>query len=244
MAGRAYSYMILAVIIAFLLSLNTIKVFSLEELSLFLTVIGLIYGLIAAFTIDNAWERFSKIRDAIAEETYALTSVYIYAKQLSDRQAFRWLRNKILSYCKDVPEIEWHEYWKSDKTHKKFRDIISIASRAKFKVEKDSNLFDEITTDLEDASRARASQLVLAQTRISKVQWTLNIFLSGILVTGLVLLNMPSRLLSIFVIATMVAAIIMILLVIYELDSMKYAEEEVSNEPYREVVKYIEADAV
>ena len=117
---KAVNYMALALIVAFMLSFNVFRIFSLEEMSLFLTVIGLIYGLIAAFTITNAWERFSKIRDAIAEETDALVDIYFYTKQLSDKTSFHKIRQGILEYCKEVPTVSWEEYWSSTSTHKKF----------------------------------------------------------------------------------------------------------------------------
>ena len=133
---RHYAYMALIVIISFILSLNTIKIFSLEEMSLFITVIGLIYGLIAAFTINNAWERFSKIRDAVANETSSLTTLYILAKRLSDRTCTKKLKSVMLEYCNDVPKIDWKDYWKSDKIHKKFRSLMEIVSASKIKTPK------------------------------------------------------------------------------------------------------------
>lgn len=45
-----------------------------------------------------------------------------------------------------------------------------------------------------------------------------------------------------FVITAMIASVLMILVVLYELDSMKVAEEEVSNEPYRQVVRVIKTE--
>lgn len=169
MKAQSYVYLAVVILFAFLLSMNNIKLFSLDEISLFLTVIGLIYGLIAAFTINNAWQRFSSIRDAISEEIYALMSIYIYAREFSDKATFDKLKSKLVEYCTDVPEIEWHDYWRNEKTHKKFRDIIRIVAKTKIKNIKDEHLFDEITTELEDAARARSMQLVLSQNRTSKV---------------------------------------------------------------------------
>ncbi len=242
MKAHSYIYLVVVVLFSFLLSLNSIKLFSLDEISLFLTVIGLIYGLIAAFTISNAWQRFSAIRDAISEEVYALMSMYIYAQEFSDKTTFGRLKSKLIEYCMEVPEIEWHEYWRSDKTHKKFRDMIRIVAKVKIKNIKDEHLFDEITTELEDAARARSMQLVLSQNRTSKIQWLLNIFLSAIIVMGLVFTSLPNSALSMFVITAMIASVLMILVVLYELDSMKVAEEEVSNEPYKQVVRVIKTE--
>lgn len=236
---KSYFYMVLALVVSFFLSLNTIKLVSLDEMSLFLTVIGIIYGLMAAFTISNAWERFSAIRDAVAEETYALTSLFIYAGELSDKPGFGKLKAKMIEYCEEVPKVSWKSYWHSEKTHQKFRDIIKIVAQMKLKNIKDEHLFDEITTDLEDAARARSRQLVLSHTRISNIQWILNIVLSLFLVGGLVFTSLPDYKLSIFIIFSMISSVIMILVVMYELDAMKISEAEVSNEPYWQILKIL-----
>ena len=236
---KTYLFMVLSVLFAFLLSLNTIKVFSLDEISFFITVIGLIYGLIAAFTINNSWERFSKIRDAISQEMNSLTTAYIYAKQLSDRRAVALLQRTIIAYCDDVPQVDWGKYWKSERTHALFRSLITIVAEMKLKSTKDVELFDEVSEELRNASTARNTQLILAQTKISITQWTLNIFLSLILVIGLVFLSIPNYALSLFIVTSMVAAVCLILVVIYELDSMRFAEREISCEPYAGVIRVV-----
>ncbi len=70
----------------------------------------------------------------------------------------------------------------------------------------------------------------------------LNLFLSASLVAGLLLMNTENRILYAFTTTIMIAAVFMILIVIYELDTMKVAEDEVSNEPYWQIIQGIEAD--
>ncbi|MFH1307960.1 MAG: DUF4239 domain-containing protein [archaeon] len=237
-------YLLIIILISFLISLNTFKIFSIDETSIFLTVIGLIYGLIAAFSISNAWEKFSKIRDAVAVETNSLESLYIYSKYLSDRSSFRKIKLKILDYCKEVPNIEWNQYWLSEKTHTKFRELVNLVAAIKINNEKDKEIFDEVSEELREAAAARNSQLVLSQTKIPKMQWILNIFLSVILVIGLIFLSIPNYYLSIFIVASMIASVLLILFVIYDLDSLRTAEEEVSIAPYNKLVKFISKDKI
>jgi hypothetical protein len=235
-------YISLIVVIAVVLTLFTTKVFSLEELSLFLTVIGLIYGLIAAFTINNAWERYSKIRDAIAEETSSLLALYYYMKQLSDKKRFEKFREEIISYSNAVPNVEWSDYWKAESIHEKFRNIQQIIAGVKLKTGKENALFQCMTSELGDATSARTTQLILAQTRITKLQWTLNIFLSAILLLGLAFLYTPSAALTPIIIAAMMCAVMLILLVIYEIDALRISDKELFIEPYYQLVKIIGKD--
>ncbi len=232
--------MLIAVFIAILLSFNNIRIFTLEEMSVFLTVIGLIYGIMSAFAISNAWERFSKIRDAIAEETNALTTMYIYAKHMSDKNAVKKLKQKAIEYCKEVPRIDWPDYWNSEKTHKKFRDMIEIVAGMNLKGIKDVELFDDVSEELRIASTSRNLQLILSKTRLSKSQWVLNIFLSLIMIVGLTFLNVPDYLTAVVSTTLMIIAVIFILFVIYELDSLRVSDKEVSIEPWLKVAKFIE----
>lgn len=239
---KSYYYFVLIVLFSFLLSFNRIEIFSLDEMSLFLTVIGLIYGLIAAFSINNAWERFSKIRDAIALEIDSFDSIHSLSRQLSDKASVRKLKSVMIDYCNEVPKVEWHKYWEAENVHKIFKTMQKIVSEIKIKNQKDYLLLDKIIDEVSEAASARSQQLILAQSRISKIQWVLNIFLSLILIAGLVFLQILNYTLSIFIVATMIAAILLILTVIYDLDSMKVAEEEVSIEPYRRLVKIIKSE--
>lgn len=239
---KTYYYSFIIVVFAFLLSLNNIKIFTLDEMGLFLTVVGLIYGLISAFTISNSWERFSKIRDNISAETSSLENFYLFGKNLSDKETFSMIKGKITDYLTDVPEIEWKDYWKKEDTHKKFRSIIESFPSLKIKGDKETEIFDDMGDELKNASSARASQLVLSQTRLTKIQWMLNLFLSAVLVFSITCLGFSSFLVSSFIITTMITSILMILLVIYELDSMKIAEQEVSIEPYIKLAKIIKED--
>lgn len=236
------SYILLIVIVAAGLTMFTTKVFSLEELSLFLTVIWLIYGLIAAFTINNAWERYSKIRDAIAEETSSLLSLYYYMKQLSDKKSVKQFCEELIVYCNAVPNIEWTNYWKAEAVHERFRGIQQIVAGAKLKTDKENTIFQSIIWELGWATWARTTQLVLAQTRITRLQWILNIFLSAILLIGLALLQMPTANLTPIIIAAMMAAIMLIMLVIYEIDALGINDKEVFIEPYYQLVRIIWKD--
>jgi hypothetical protein len=208
--------------------------------SFFLTIIGLIYGLITTFSISNAWEKFSKIRDAIAEENNALESIIIFAKNLEDKKTFLEIRNNILDYCKTVPQIEWKDYWHSKTTHAKFRKISETIASIGIKTEKEAQLFQAISGELNEAASARRVQLVLSQVKITKIQWSLILFLSFILTGGLAVLSIPNVVFSALITGFMIASVLLVLLVLYELDSLKIAEEEVSIAPYKELENYIE----
>jgi ABC-type multidrug transport system fused ATPase/permease subunit len=204
-----------------------------------LTVIGLIYGLMTAFAISNAWEKFSKIRDAISCETGSLKAIFIYSKYLSDKDTSNRIKKIILDYCTLVPKIEWKEYFNARETHNLFESLIDTIASIKFQDEKDSELFSEMTDELRETIASRDTQVVISQTRIPATQWLLDIFLSLIMIIGLAFLSMNNYFLSVFVVASMVSSVIFILYVVYEMDSLKIADKEVYVNPYNEVVNLI-----
>lgn len=231
--------MVLIVAFSFLISLNSYKLFSIDDMGIFLTVIGLIYGLITAFSISNSWEKFSKIRDAISSETSSLKAVYIYSKHLSDKMRFNEIKKTILDYCGAVPKIEWREYPASRETHRMFENLIDIVAGIPAANEKDNQLFMEISEELRNAMSARNVQLIICQTRISNIQWFLNIFLSLIMIIGLAFLSLHDYYLSVFVVASMISSVIFIMFVVREMDSLEIADTEVYVNPYKEVANMI-----
>lgn len=159
---------------------------------------------------------------------------------MSDKFSVKKLRQKAIEYCKEVPKIDWPDYWNSEKTHQKFRDMIEIVAGMKLKGAKDVELFDDVSEELRIASTARNMQLILSRTRLSKFQWALNIFLSIILIIGLTFLNVPDYITAIASSMLMTIAIIFILFVIYELDTLRTSDNEVSIDPWIKVAKFIE----
>lgn len=236
---RVIGYVIITILISFLLSLNVFRIFPVEQTSLFITVVGLIYGLIAAFTINNSWERFSKIRDAISEETSSLINLYLLMEKIADKKTLNKYSCAVVKYCKDVVKTEWHEYWSKENIHQEFIKIFAIVTSINIKKPNKIIIFDHCLSEIREASTARSRQLVLAHAGISKIQWALILFLSLVLVVSLAFLALPFTVVTLFVSTAMIASIILILLVIREINSMKLAEREVSSEPYVEVVKRV-----
>jgi hypothetical protein len=241
---RTFLYTALAVILTIVLALNPMKVFNLGDAGLFIIIIALIYGLVSAFTISQAWERFTKIRDAVTQEMNSLVTMHIYAKQMSDTASVKQLQDGVIGYCDMVPQVDWHQYWKAEETHKRFRSLFEVLAKMKLKNAKDVELFNEVSHELRSASHARDTQMLMAQTRISSAQWGFNLFLSGVLIMTMVLLAMPSYWVSVVLVAIVIVSVITILFLIHELDSMSFAEREIACEPYANVMRIVSEGAI
>jgi hypothetical protein len=189
--------------------------------------------------LSNSWERFSKIRDAVSQEMNGLVTMHIYAQQLSDADTAKKLQEGLISYCDEVPQIDWHKYWKSEETHKKFRALFDILAKAKLKTPKDFELFGEISSELRNASHARSSQMLLCQTKLSGLQWMLAIFLSCMLIIGSALFAVPGSGLSLLLMIVLSIAVVSFLVFIHELDTMHFSEHEVAYESYAHVIRIV-----
>jgi hypothetical protein len=239
---RTYWYIVIIAVIAALISLNTIKVFSFNDINLLITVLGLIYGITAGFAIGNAQERFSKVRDLIAEETQCLVTLYYLSKELSDKTAALRAKELLIAYCEEVPTLEWHEYKGSEITHEKFRNLIQTIAKIKVKNAKDEVLFQAISSEMSKAADNRSNQLILTQTRMTRTQWALNMFLSAVLIISVAFLSFEKTNVAFFTTACMTIAVLIILLIIYQLDSFKMSTKEVSEEPYYYAANILKKD--
>lgn len=223
------------------LALNPIKLLSLADAGLFFTVIGVTYGVMSAFAINDVDKALDQLRDSFGHEASALKSIYMLSKRLSDKVAFKKIRFSMLEYCKETIALDLDAYGSGTKAHLKFHSLLGLISDIKIKNGRDSVFFNSIIDEAKLASNARDEQIMLAKDRLPKVQWVLEIFLSLLLVIILTIVIIPTDPISTFVVFMMLSAILLTLVVIYELDSMRDFEDEISNEPYRKLIFLIES---
>jgi hypothetical protein len=209
--------------------------FAIEDVSLYLTVTGLIYGLFAAFAIGVSWDRYSKVVENLHDEISSETNMHLLLKHISDRKIALKMDEQILNYLSNIMEIPWNKYFESENVHKKFRKMFDIFGRMELKTEKDSELFDDIGDELESASKARNQQIVLSSTPLSASIWSLLLLLSGAVVVGVYLVAFSSPILGMFTKIIMSLSSFAILLVLHQIDSLQLAEEKVDALPNKAI---------
>jgi len=209
--------------------------FAIEVVSLYLTVTGLIYGLLAAFAIGVSWDRYSKVVENLHDEISSETNMHLLLKHISDRKTALKMDEQILNYLSNIMEIPWNKYFESENVHKKFRKMFDIFGRMELKTEKDSELFDDIGDELESASKARNQQIVLSTTPLSASIWSLLLLLSGAVVVGVYLVAFSSPILGMFTKIIMSLSSFAILLVLHQIDSLQLAEEKVDALPNKAI---------
>lgn len=232
--------MLCIVVFAWGLSMNAFRFLSFTQVDIFITIIGLAYGLIAAFTINNVWERFGKIRDSIAEETASLVDMYNILSVFGDKRLLAKVKREIVEYCQHEIRTPWSDHEADKIAGKKFEDVFEMVVKTKVETPHEEILFEECLNEMRDVSSARTRQMILARTRLSKIQWGLLLFLSVTLIGAVTFLEMPIGWVSIFISTSVIATVVLIIMVIYELNSLHMAEREVSEEPFEEVIYRLE----
>jgi len=216
--------------------------FAIEDVSLYLTVTGLIYGLLAAFAIGVSWDRYSKIVENLHEEISSELNMHMLIKHMSDKKSALKMNEQLLNYITNVTEVPWAKYFEAETVHKKFRKLFDIFGRLELKTEKDAELFDDIGDELEDANRARNQQIVLSATPLAASIWGLLLLLSGTVVVGVYLVAFSSMVLCVFTKIIMSLSSFAILLVLHQIDSLQLAAEKVEELPNKKVIEIIQKE--
>ena len=239
---NTHMLVILAIGLSIILALNPIKLISLTDASLFFTVIGVTYGVMSAFAINDVDKALDQLRDSFGHEVSALKAIYLLSKNLSDNKTIKKIKASTIEYCRDTIALELTAYSNAAKAHLKFHSLLGLIASLKIKNNRDKVLFNSIVEEAKTASKARDEQLILARDRLPKIQWVLELFLSLLLIIILTVVSIPQTTMAEVITFFMMLAILLTLIVIYELDSMRDFEDEISNEPYRKLIAVIEKD--
>lgn len=234
-----YVVEILAVIIIVSLSLFVKGPFSIGNLGTFLTIVGFVYGVLAAFTMTHAWNRFINIRSHNSQEASALINLVFLANSLDKNKVKNEIKRKVTDYCNFMMESRWKEVSKRmGEADQKLLGIVSTIK--KIKVSKNEDLIiDKYLDQIVTVSKNKSNQMVLAANKVTKEHWLLLGFLSIVTSLGLFLANDPSSWLSIFTTAAGVSVITLILIALYDMDNLSFGTESITVAPYKRVLEVI-----
>ena len=79
-------------------------------------IFGLIYGVLLAFTIITAWERFSKTEQLVMHEVTTLSKLWRYSEAFSPNNRAQ-IQHLLIDYTRSVIVDEWPEMDRLGQTH-------------------------------------------------------------------------------------------------------------------------------
>ena len=138
--------------------------------------LGIIFGLFVAFTAAQVWTDNEKARTEIDREASALRSVVILATSLP-RESELGLRELVSSYIAEVATQEWPMMAQGTANLRAIPGVLVEALQATLAVmpssEGQKTAQREIVTALETALDARRQRILISQSQVNLVKWSL-----------------------------------------------------------------------
>src|SRR6516164_10568082 len=179
--------------------------------------LGIIFGLFVAFTAAQVWTDNEKARTEIDREASALRSVVILATSLPRESELR-LRELVRSYIAQVATQEWPMMAQGTANLRAAPGVLVEALQATLAVmpssEGQKTAQREIVTALETALDARRQRILISQSQVNLVKWSLLFMQALCALVAIAMVHSDNRLASIIAIgifATGVAASVLLI---------------------------------
>lgn len=188
----------------------------------FLNVLSALYALIAAFMIFVVWDQFNRVQSAISHEAAALDDLLRLATFLSDRQAVAQVRGDVRDYVTATAGDEQRALAKrqtSRLSNERFSRLCATVRNIVPKCEKDEILYHQMVRCIERTGERRDERLAASATQIPATLWRLVLFVSCVLMAGILLLGLNSFVLSAAVAAAVAGTIAFLLSMISDMDN-------------------------
>ena len=137
-------------------------------------VFGLIYGVLLAFTIIVAWERFAETERIVMREVTILSQLWRDAKAFppADRDG---IHSNLIAYVQSVADDEWSEMAAHGKQHPKTRELYEQLWDYTYKLApstKNQEAFlTEVLSDINQLSMNRRLRILYSRTEINGILW-------------------------------------------------------------------------
>jgi len=137
-------------------------------------VYGLIYGVLLAFTIIVAWERFAETERIVMHEVTILSQLWRDAKAFPP-EVSEGLHSNLLVYTQSVIEDEWPVMATAGKSHEKTRRIYEQLWERTYKLAPQTKnqeaYLTEVLSDINQLSANRRLRILYSRTEINGILW-------------------------------------------------------------------------
>jgi hypothetical protein len=148
-------------------------------------VIGAFYGLLLAFVIVAAWERFDRAEAEVQGEGVALTSLYQLSKGFTEPGAME-MQKAIRTYTHQLVEVDWPDmaHYRYASMEDSMGPLVLWQIVTNYKPENDSRqemLVDKSFDQLSEISKAYSLRYLYSRENLPSVMWVVIYF--GLLIT-------------------------------------------------------------
>lgn len=214
---------------------------SVELASIFLTVSTFIFAILAGFFINRQANRYTSIRNTIANFDGNISALYRSFATLA--KAAQKQAGKIIKghYQKILDEGKWDYHF----THKSttITDLNNLLAKTvgnkKYSSLKNETI-NNMLASLDSLQLARKSMVALQVERMPLGEWILILILMVLQLYSLLLIPTESEIFSTILKAFFGTLIIQIVILLHELDSLKLFEKTLGESSARDIINIIE----
>ncbi|SAL76456.1 hypothetical protein AWB74_04993 [Caballeronia arvi] len=204
-----------------------------------LSPIGVIFGLLIAFTAAQVWNDTERANAAVDAEAGALRSVVVLAAIFPD-EAQAQLRKLVRDYIEYTITTEWPMMAQGAVTLKisppTLNRALQFALSLPVSAAGQQIAQRQIAVSLEQALEARRQRILVSRSEVSGVKWACLSFLAACLVFAIALVHCENRLTSALAIGLFSASLATAMLLILSHDRPFTGAIAVKPEPLRQVM--------
>ena len=211
-----------------------------EGIGFFVEVVGGLYGILSAFVLFVVWEQFNRVNTGIMREASALDDLCEVSACLSDRHLFNLVRGSIRDYVSRVMTEEPGRLAAgnlSSTCEELWGKVVAAIRGIEPATPKDRVMYDQMLESLAAATTARDERLAVSRTRIPSTIIHLMVFAAGVLVFGLLQLNMGNPGFTGLCVGLLAGLLTFVLVVVKDIDNPFRGVWNVSYQPMRDVDK-------
>lgn len=227
-----------AAILALRFGLDTTDRFGTDvsAMGAYITAIGTLYGILAAFTIFVVWSQFNDAQGAAETEASELMDLFRYAVYLRDPKVLDLLQEAAKKYSASVARDEWPAMStgaQSPQAEEAFEAVFGAVHTVQFDDERDATAWGQMIRKLESISDARLRRLDLAAAKVPLLLRALLYLVSLSLVIGFLLLSVSNDFLAVAVTVATTAIVFLVIEVVEDLDDPFGGQWSLSAEAFR-----------
>lgn len=203
-------------------------------------VFGLIYGVLLAFTIIVAWERFAETERTVMREVTVLSELWrdcnVFPASVRDG-----IHSNLAAYAQSVLDDEWPELGASGKESRKTAVIYEQLWARTYVLQPETKLQEaylgEVLNDINQLSANRRLRRLYSRTEINGILW-LVLIVGGIPAVGYTLLfSNKHRWVQVLITMSMMLIVLLSLLVALSLQYPFTGDVSIKPEAFRDLLE-------
>ncbi len=203
-------------------------------------VFGLIYGVLLAFTIIVAWERFAETERIVMHETTVLSELWrdIKVFPAADRDG---IHSNLLAYAQSVADDEWPEMAARGKASPKTAAIYEQLWDRTYVLHPETKIQEgylaEVLSDINQLSANRRLRLLHSRTEINPILWLVLLVGAAPTVGYTLLLANKHRWIQVCITMSIMLIVLLSLLVVLSLQYPFTGDVSIQPEAFRDLLE-------